>query len=137
LVLFTAYAKVILERKLDVILAEIDALFPGELYEVDSTDENYSFLALHFGRYNKYSENVSVLSISAEIKYLTHHFKGPGEGGPRGVHVDDMGKEGVWKINFTQRAPRESLDLRDHPALIAKVKDILEDLMRFAHDNVS
>ena len=48
-----------------------------------------------------------------------------------------MGKEGVWKINFTQRGPRECLDLRDHPALIAQVKDILEDLMRFAHDNVS
>jgi hypothetical protein len=51
--------------------------------------------------------------------------------------VDDVGKEGCWKINFTQRAPRESLDLRDHPALFRQVKEVFEDLMKFQHDNVS
>jgi hypothetical protein len=66
LVLFATHAKAVLEHKLKVILAEIDTLFPGELYGVDSTDENYNFLALHFGYYNKYSENVSVFSISAD-----------------------------------------------------------------------
>jgi hypothetical protein len=46
-------------------------------------------------------------------------------------------KEGVWKVNWAQRGLRETTDLRDHPKIFLQVKDLLEDLMRFAHDNVS
>jgi hypothetical protein len=58
LVLYATHAKRLLQLKFEVILAEIQALFPGELYPVDSTSKDYSFLALHFGVYNKYSEDV-------------------------------------------------------------------------------
>ena len=51
--------------------------------------------------------------------------------------MDDIGNEGVWKINFSQHAPWESHDLQDHPMLFHKVKDVFKDLMKFAHDNVS
>lgn len=40
-------------------------------------------------------------------------------------------------MNWAQRGLRETTDLRDHPKLFLLVKDLLEDLMRFAHDNVS
>jgi hypothetical protein len=46
-------------------------------------------------------------------------------------------REGVWKINWTQRAPRQSQDIRDHPELWERVKDMLADLLQFSHDNVS
>jgi hypothetical protein len=118
-----------------MIKAELEILFPGELYPVDSTHPLYSFLAIHLGFYSKYSEEVR-LSLSL-ILLLLSYLQGPGEDGPKDVHPDDIVKDGVWKINFTQREPRQSVDVHKHPKLFAKVKDVLEDFMRLAHDNVS
>jgi hypothetical protein len=64
LVLYVTHAKTVLERKFAVILAELETLFPGELYPVDSTLPGYNFLALHFGYYCKYSEMVCSLLLS-------------------------------------------------------------------------
>jgi hypothetical protein len=46
-------------------------------------------------------------------------------------------RDGVWKVNFTQRGPRESTDIRNHPELFCEIKGILEDILQFVHDNVS
>jgi len=51
--------------------------------------------------------------------------------------VDKLLREGVWRINWTQREPRQSKDIREHPELFEQVKDMLGDLLQFAHDNVS
>jgi len=135
LVLSATHGRALLQQKFDVIFAEVDALFPGELYAVDSTLPGYNFLALHLGFYNKFSENVCLPWDSNTFNSLMH-YQGPGSEGPDG-HPDDIAKDGVWKINFTQREPRQSLDLWDHPALIRKVQDVFEDLMKLSHDNVS
>ena len=58
-VVFATHAKYVLKAKLLRIVSEIQALFPGELFWVDSKDPNFKFLALHFGWYNKYSESVN------------------------------------------------------------------------------
>ena len=59
LVLYASHAKTVLQLKFAAILAEVHALWPGELYEVDSTSKDYNYVAFHFGCYNKYSEKVS------------------------------------------------------------------------------
>ena len=46
-------------------------------------------------------------------------------------------KNGVWKVNWSQRGPQETTDLKDYPEVFQQVKDLLDDLFRFAHDNVS
>jgi len=40
-------------------------------------------------------------------------------------------------VNWTQRGLRETTNLRDHPKIFLQVKDLFEDLMKFARDNVS
>ena len=49
-----------LKSKLEVLMAEMQLVFPGELYSVDTAKSpNSKFLALHFSWYNKFSESVS------------------------------------------------------------------------------
>jgi hypothetical protein len=43
-----AHAKDSLEGKLQVLLSELQVLFPGELYSTNFREEGYQFLALHF-----------------------------------------------------------------------------------------
>ena len=62
LVLLATHAKTLLQHKFQVIFAEVDSLFPGELYPEDSRRPDYNFLALHFGYYNKYSESVCIFT---------------------------------------------------------------------------
>jgi hypothetical protein len=45
-------------------------------------------------------------------------------------------REGVWRANWLQREPRESSDIRNHPELFNQLKDVLEDVLQFVHDNV-
>jgi hypothetical protein len=58
LVLSATHNRALLQHKFEVIFAELDALFPAELYPVDSTLPGYSFFTLHLGFYNKFSEDV-------------------------------------------------------------------------------
>ena len=62
LVLHATHAKTLFQHKFQVIFAEIDSLFSGELYPEDSRHPDYNFLALHFGDYNKYSESVCIFT---------------------------------------------------------------------------
>lgn len=57
--ILATHAKEILKSTFTVIVSEIQALLLGELYPIDSTNDGFQFLALHFGWYNKYSETVS------------------------------------------------------------------------------
>lgn len=135
-VMYTSHGRAVLQHKFRVLFAELETLYPGEFYAIDSTLPGYNFLALHLGYYSKYSEEVSTSALFVML-YLLSYLQGPGEGGPEGVHPDDIGKDGVWKINFTQREPRQSVDIREHPKLFLLVKDVFEDIMKLAHDNVS
>lgn len=73
--LYVSHAQKILQRKLAIIIAQIQALFPGELYSVDSSSEdNFKFLALHFAYYFKYSENVCFIFIL--IKHILIPLRG-------------------------------------------------------------
>ena len=56
---------------------------------------------------------------------------------PAGIHPDNLKKQGKLKINWTQREPRQSQDIKDHPEKYAVRKDILGDILEFIHDNVS
>ena len=58
--LLTTHGNSVLQTKLQVLVAEIQATLPGELYPVDSTHLGFQFLALHFGWYNKFFESVRV-----------------------------------------------------------------------------
>lgn len=40
-------------------------------------------------------------------------------------------------MNWGQREPRESQEMRDHPALYKQIKDIMEDILMFIRENVS
>jgi len=68
---------------------------------------------------------------------ILRYLQGEGAPPPDEAHIDDIMKKGVWKVNWTQRGLRETTDLCDHPKIFLQVKDLLEDLMRFSHDNVS
>jgi hypothetical protein len=70
-VLFATHAKQVLRAKISKIVSEIQALLPGELYPEDSTSPLFTFLALHFGWYNKYSEMVSDVFPSSVV-YNAH-----------------------------------------------------------------
>src|SRR5882672_4214272 len=87
LVLYATHAKKLLQLKFEIILEEMHRLFPGELDPVDSTSEGYSFLALHFGYYNRYAENVS-LQLLQHWRTYRLQFPGPWRrrtsGGSRG-----------------------------------------------------
>lgn len=115
-----------------MLLAELQAIFPKEQFDVDSHEDGFKFLALHFGWYNKFSESVS-LSIPSKLSKTDVK---QGEGAPEDVHPDQLMREGSWKVNWLQREPRESADIRDHPELFNRVKGALEDVLRFVHDNV-
>lgn len=84
----------------------------------------------------KYSESVCTLH-SFHLLEVYIIYQGEGAPPPEEAHIDDIMKKGVWKVNWAQRGIRETTDLRDHPKLFLLVKSLLEDLMRFAHDNVS
>lgn len=45
-------------------------------------------------------------------------------------------REGALKVNWGQREPRESQQIRDHPALYKQVTDIMEDILTFVRENV-
>ena len=123
-----------LKEKLSILLKEIEALFPGELRNTDSQAPGYEFLALHYTYYNRYHESVSELHKSLCTSYLYHR---QGNGAPAGIHPDNLRKQGKLKINWMQREPRQSQDIKDHPEKYAVLKDILGDILEFIHDNVS
>ena len=62
--------------------------------------DSYSF-TLHFGYYNKYSENIGVMNSTSASTTKSHatHVRVPvmHDDGPQDVHVDDIGKECVWR----------------------------------------
>ena len=68
-VVFATHAKYVFKAKLSRIVSEIQALFPGELYPVNSKDPDFKFLALHFGWYNKYSESVNTFFYHACLSF--------------------------------------------------------------------
>lgn len=59
-------------QKLETIIAEIQAAFPNELYEDDSTKPGQKFCAFHMGWYNIYAESVSGLIIQLKNPFLMH-----------------------------------------------------------------
>lgn len=64
--------------------------------------DGYNFFTLHFGYYNKYSENINVMNSTSASTTMSHttHLRVPvmlDDDGPQGVHVDDIGKECVWR----------------------------------------
>ncbi|KZP14040.1 hypothetical protein FIBSPDRAFT_702759, partial [Athelia psychrophila] len=106
-----------LKEKLEVLKAELQIAFPGELYSVDTaSDQLFKFLALHFTWYNKFSES--------------------GAGAPDDIHPNQLLKDGSLKVNWGQRQPRESQQIRDHPALYKQVTDIMEDILIFVRGNI-
>jgi hypothetical protein len=62
--MLVTHARFALRDKLKVLLSELQAAIPGELYSVDSREPGFEFIALHFGWYNKFSESVCFISLS-------------------------------------------------------------------------
>lgn len=88
----------------------------------------------------KYSESVCPIPICYSILEIVDFTicNPQGEGAPPDeAHIDDIMKKGVFKVNWMQRGLQETTDLCDHPKIFLQVKDLLEDLMRFCHDNMS
>lgn len=65
-----------LKTKLATLQQEIDALFPGELERIDSMQEGYNFLALHYTYYNRYFESVGSPISPLIFPNLTIEFRG-------------------------------------------------------------
>lgn len=61
--LSVTHARQILQKQLKILLSQLKMLFAGELVHDNSRDPNFGFTALHFGWYNKYSEEVSQLLL--------------------------------------------------------------------------
>jgi len=60
-----------------------------------------------------------------------------GEGAPQDCHPDTIAKESCLRINWSQRTPRQSQEIKENPERYAVLKIILADILRFIHDNVS
>jgi hypothetical protein len=48
------------ERKLQHLSSLVSMLFPGEVFEDDSTKEGFGFCPIHMTQYNRYAEKVSL-----------------------------------------------------------------------------
>lgn len=53
------------------------------------------------------------------------------------MHPSQLLREGALKVNWGQREPRESQQIRDHPSLYRQMKSIMEDILEFIKANVS
>lgn len=131
--LLVTHAQEALREKLGIIVAELQALFPQEKFEVDST-ETSEFLALHFSWYNRYAESVSVRLLLVGI-HLNNMQQG--EDAPVDIHPDQLRREGEWKVNILQRGPHEAREIREDPSLYRRVTECFADIFAFIHDNVS
>ncbi|KAJ7766829.1 hypothetical protein B0H16DRAFT_1453844 [Mycena metata] len=75
----------------------ISAIMEGEVYEVDSAEdgEDFEFSASHYGYWGRYAQN--------------------GDGAPQDVHPNLLRRPGVSRVNFTQRVPHPSQEMKDEP----------------------
>ncbi|KAJ7703457.1 hypothetical protein B0H16DRAFT_1747922 [Mycena metata] len=74
----------------------ISAVMEGEVSEVDSAkDEDFEFSASHYGYWGRYAQQ--------------------GDGAPQDVHPHLLRRPGVSRVNFTQRVPHPSQEMKDEP----------------------
>jgi hypothetical protein len=57
--LWVTHGSSILKKSLESLPLVIKALFPGEVFEDDSSRDGFKFCAVHMTQYNRYSEKVS------------------------------------------------------------------------------
>jgi hypothetical protein len=76
--LWATHAQKLLKEKIEALPALVHSLFPQELSEDDSKRVGFEFCAIHMSQYNRYAENVRVLSIStvSVIKLIDLCFEG-------------------------------------------------------------
>ena len=77
------------------------------------------------------------MASSSTFPFFSEGTLWQGKGAPSGVHPNNLRKEGKLKINWTQRAPRRSQDIRENPEKYAVLKEIMGNILEFIHDNVS
>ncbi|KAJ7140273.1 hypothetical protein C8R43DRAFT_1131647 [Mycena crocata] len=87
--------------------ALVSAVMEGEVYPVDSSDDpNYKFCATHKVIWNRYPEK--------------------GNTAPAGFHPNTIRKEGATHVNFTQRAPHPSDEIKDDPLEAAALAEFIK-----------
>ncbi|KAG6914250.1 hypothetical protein DXG01_001456 [Tephrocybe rancida] len=97
------------------LLERINALMPGELHYESSMRDLYSFLSLHFSWYNCYSEK--------------------GTGAPP-VHPHYIYKDGVIKVNHSQRKPQCSKEIQQDPQEYHLLAQYLKGFFEFIEANL-
>ncbi|KAG6810422.1 hypothetical protein H0H92_011939 [Tricholoma furcatifolium] len=88
----------------------IQNLMPQQFHEDSSNRDGYEFLAIHYTKYNRYSEQ--------------------GTDAPEGVHPNNL------KGNKTQRVPRSSKEMQDNLEESEAIMEVLEDLLKFVSQQV-
>ncbi|KAF8055005.1 hypothetical protein FPV67DRAFT_1459498 [Lyophyllum atratum] len=98
------------------LLAQLDSLFPNELYYDTSDRKDYNFLAVHYSWYNRYGER--------------------GDAAPQNIHPHYVHKEGANNINHSQRVPYCSQDIQNDPKEYGLLVEFLQDILNFVNANV-
>ncbi|KAJ7145083.1 hypothetical protein C8R43DRAFT_1130156 [Mycena crocata] len=81
----------------DISLPLVSMIMEGEVYEVDSSDDpEFEFCATHKCIWNRYGQK--------------------GKGAPDGYHPNVLRPEGATHVNFTQRTPHPSDEMKEDPA---------------------
>lgn len=134
--MLSTHASAVLKEQCEAIMVQLQLAFPDELFDVDTaSDPLFQFFAMHFTWYNRYYESVRLFCLVSIL--LFSNVLSQGEGAPAGIHPDQLIREGAVKANFSQRTPRESGDIRKHPALYRQVTALLQDILEFIRCNVN
>jgi hypothetical protein len=87
------------------------AVMTGEVYPVNSDEPDFRYCASHKVHWNRYAEQVSCLTFWRLL--ISNVLQG--HDAPKGVHPNQIRKANVAHVNYTQRAPRASDEMKDDP----------------------
>jgi hypothetical protein len=132
--LWSTHGRTVLKEQIQLLPSLVNALFPLELFEDDSTRVGFEFCAVHMSQYNRYTESVSHFYFLSNLNPV--HFDIQGIGAPSDIHPNRLWKEKAFRVNHTQRAPYVAKAISEDPIRYNLLKEVLMDIFEFVRQNV-
>ncbi|KAJ7823638.1 hypothetical protein B0H14DRAFT_3730063 [Mycena olivaceomarginata] len=101
-----------LRQKLQDAIALVQAAMPGEWKDDTSQRENYKYGSFHYSWYARYGEKGHDAPKDAE-------------------HLNNVQRDHGGRVNFEQRIPHESKDIKEHPQEFAILADAYTDIFDY------
>ncbi|KAJ7198054.1 hypothetical protein C8J57DRAFT_1105294 [Mycena rebaudengoi] len=107
----------VLGDRINVIPSLLCTVLGDGLFDTDSRADDYTFKAIHFSTFNRYTEN--------------------GSTAPKDAHPDYVAREKVTRVNHGQHLPHPSEKMVREPVAYDLLKHNLLDIVAFIAENVS